>query len=331
MTPIVRASRRRTLLCAAAGLASSLPWVSSRAQGFPDKAITVIVPWPAGGTADLVARVVTQRLAARFPKGVVVENRPGANGIIGAGIAANATPDGHTLFAASVETATLNPHVYPKLPYDPATAFVPVASIARSPYAFVGRSGLSASSMSEVFSLIRSQPGKLTYGSVGNGSVIHVAAELILGAAGRDVIHVPFNGGPPAYNALAGGHVDLMVLPVGFAPGFRSEGKIRIFAVTSAARLPRLEDVPTLKELGYDIEAAQVIGLLAPRGTPAVVLDLLNAEINAILRQPEAQAALTSRNAEAFVQSREQYASYLRSESERWGEVVRRANIKVDP
>ena len=153
---------------------------------------------------------------------------------------------------------------------------------------------------------------------------------MILGKAGQNVVHVPFNGGPPSFNALAGGQIDLLVLPAGFAPGLKNEGKIKVFAVTSTERFSRMDDIPTLREQGYNMELAQVLGFTAPRNTPRAVVELLHAEINGILKQPDVQSAVKARNAEVFMLSRDEYASYLRSELARWGEVIQRANIKID-
>lgn len=323
--------RLRVLLVAGAVISSfALPWVSALAQGFPERVIKVVVPWPAGGTADIVARVATQQLAARFSRGVIVENRPGANSIMGTAAVAKAAPDGYTLLVASVETSSINPHVYPKLPYDPSSAFVPVASIAKSPYALAGRSGLAAATVKDAMALIKAQPGKMTYGSWGIGSVAHVGMEMILGKADLNILHVPFNGGPPAFSALVGSQIDLLVLPGGFAPGLRNEGKIKVFAVTTADRFALMADVPTLKEQGYDLELAQVLGFMAPTNTPSAVVELLHAEINNVLKQPEVQSALKARNAEVFALSRDGYTAFLRSELARWGEVIQRANIRID-
>ncbi len=321
----------RVLMIAGAVLSSvALSSVPAVAQGFPDRVIKVVVPWPAGGTADILARVVTQQLAAKFSQGVIVDNRPGANSIMGTAAVAKSAPDGYTLLAASVETSSINPHVYRKLPYDPSNAFVPIASIAKSPYVIAGRAGLAAGTLNDVIALAKAQPGKLTYGSWGVGSVAHVGMEMIVGNLGLNILHVPFNGGPPAYSALIGGQIDLIVLPIGMAPGLRSEGKIRVFAVTTANRFPPMGDVPTLKEQGYDVELAQVIGFMAPANTSSAIVELLHAKINDILVQPEVQSALKARNAEVMMLSRDEYLSFLRSELARWGEVIRRANIRLD-
>lgn len=300
------------------------------AQAFPDRVIRVIVPWPAGGTADILTRVVTQQLTEKFSQGVIVDNRPGANSIIGTAATAKATPNGYTLLSASVETSSLNPHVYLKLPYDPRSAFVPIAPVARSPYVIAGQKGLPAETLKDLTALLKAQPGKHTYGSWGIGSVAHVGMEMIIGKAGLNVLHVPFNGGPPAYSALVGGQIDMIVLPAGMAPGLRSEGKIKVFAVTTANRFWGMADVPTLKEQGHDVELAQVIGFMAPANTSRTIVDLLHAKINEILGQSDVQATLKARNAEGMLLSREQYAAFLRSELARWGEVIQRANIKID-
>lgn len=309
-----------------------IAWLYSNAalaQGYPDKLVKVIVPWPAGGTTDIAARLVTLQLAARLGQPVIVENRPGANGIVGADAAAKAAPDGYTLFVASAETHAINPHVYPKLPYDPLGDFVAVTPFVRVPFVLAGKTSFPAASAADAVALIKSQPDKLTYGSWGIGSIAQVGMEMIVGEAGLKILHVPFNGGPPAFNALAAGQIDFMILPAGAAEPLRKGGKIKIFGVTTTSRFALIEDVPTLKEQGYNVDVANTFGFLAPAKTPIPVLQKLHTEINQTIKQADIQAALKAQGTEAFTLSQQEYARFLASELKRWGEVIDRANIRI--
>jgi tripartite-type tricarboxylate transporter receptor subunit TctC len=300
------------------------------AQGYPNKAVKVVVPWPAGGTTDIAARVVTQQLSAKLGQPIVVENRPGANGIIGADAVAKSSPDGYTLFVASHETHAINPHVYPKLPYRPIDDFVAIIPFVKVPFVFAGKTVSPASTAQDAVALIKAQPGKFTYGTWGVGSIAQVGMEMIVGAAGLKILHVPFNGGPPAFNALMAGQIDFMILPAGAAEPLRKGGKVKIFGVTTPTRFSLIEDVPTLKEQGYDVDVANIFGFLAPVGTPPAVVRKLHAEIDEILKRADVQSLLKAQGTEVFTLSQEDYARFLVSELRRWGEVIKRANIKIE-
>lgn len=303
---------------------------SAQAQTYPERVIRVVVPWPAGGTGDVATRVITQHLAGRFSQPVIIENRPGANGLVGADAVAKSAPDGHTLLLASVETHALNPHVYPKLPYDPLGDFVAVTPFVKVPSALAGRVGLGAASTKEAVALIQAQPSKLTYGTWGIGSLGHVGMEMLVGQAGLKILHVPYNGGPPAFNALMAGQIDLMILPAGTATPLKNGGKIKVFGVTTRNRFPLMEDIPTLKEQGYDLDASNTYGFVVPAKTPLPIVQKLHAEINDLLKQPNVRAALQALGLEVFTLSQQEYARYLQTELSRWGDVIRRADIKMD-
>ncbi len=302
---------------------------TAAAQGYPDRAIKVVVPWPAGGTTDIAARVIAQQLAARLSQPVIVENKPGANGIIGAEAVAKAAPDGYTLFVASAETHAINPHVYAKLPYDPLAGFVAIAPFVKVPFVLASKVGVPASSAKEAVAFIQSQPGKLTYGSWGIGSIAQVGMEMIVEEAGLKILHVPFNGGPPAFNALMAGQIDFMILPAGAADPLKKGGKIKIFGVTTGHRFAMMEDVPTLKEQGYNVDVANTFGFLAPAKTPPAVIQRLYTEISEIIKRPDVQSALKAQGTEVFTLTQQEYARTLVSELARWGEVIKRAGIKI--
>jgi tripartite-type tricarboxylate transporter receptor subunit TctC len=292
--------------------------------------VRIVVPWPPAGAGDIAARVMAQQLAAKLPKSVIVENRPGANGIIGVDVVAKSPPDGHTLLLGSVETLTLNPHIYPKLPYDPLTDLTPIAGFAKVLYVMAGRAALPATSAKEATALVEAQPSKLSYGSWGIGSLAHVGMEMIIGQSGLKILHVPYNGGPPAYQALAAGQIDLMIMPAGLAAPLKSGGKIRILGVATGERYSLMPETLTLKEQGYDMEIVNPFGILAPAKTPPAVLRRLEAEIGDILKRPDVQSTFKAQGMETFFLSQKEYSEYLRTEFSRWGNVVRRANIKID-
>ncbi len=331
MNPVNHPTRRRFASLSGALLIAALSYSATAQAAYPDHVIKVVVPWPAGGTADVVTRVVTDELSNELKQPVIVVNKPGANSIPGTDSVARADPDGYTLLVASVETASINPNVYSNLPYNWAKDFVPIASFATSPYVLAARNGLNVSSLKDLSALAKANPGKLTYGSWGIGSTSHAGMEMIAEKVGLPgMLHVPYNGGPKAFNAVAAGEVDLLVLPNGLAPGLRNAGKIKVFAVTASRRMAGMEDVPTLKEQGYDVELAQSLGFMAPAGTPQAVIDRLATAVNAVLKKPAIQSALTSRNVDVFMGSREDYAVYLRTELKRWGDVIRRSGIKAE-
>ncbi len=312
-------------------LAAVMFWVPAQSQGVPDRPMKIVVPWPAGGTGDVITRVVAPRLAERIQQPVVVENKPGANAILGYDAVSKAQPDGHTLLLSSSVEYFVNPRLYTKLPYDTLNDFVPIALFGTSTYVLAGRTGLPASSIKELVALAQASPGKLTYGSFGVGSMSHVGMEMIARKLGVKLFHVPYNGGPPSFNALIAGQIDLLVLPAGLAPSLRDAGKIKVFGALSEKRLPKMQDLPTMKEQGYDLQLAQVIGFLAPAKTPPATIEKLNADINEVLKRPDVRSSLAAKNVDVLMGSQQEYASYLKTELLRWGEVVlERTDLKLN-
>ena len=300
------------------------------AQGYPEKPIRVIVPWPAGGIADVVTRIVTQPLSERLQQPIVVDNRPGANGILAANIAAKSPADGYTLFSVTSEIVSINPAVYAKLPYDAISNFVPITPVVKYFYTLTGRSDLRADTVKELVALIKSQPGKFTYGSWGMGSVGHLGMEMLSQSAGLQMLHVPFNGGPPAYNAVVGGQVDMVMMPAGIADPFRKGGKLKAIAVPMENRLFLMDNVSTMKEQGFDLVVINHVGFLAPAKTPSDIVKKLHAAISGVMQMPEVQAALKAQAADPFVLSPEEYSRFLSTELTRWGTVARKANISLE-
>lgn len=301
----------------------------AHAQQFPTHPVKVIVPWPAGGGVDAPTRVITEKLSADLKQPVVVDNRPGANGIIGSTLVATAAADGYTLLITSAETLAINPHAYTKISYDAKRDFAPIMSLVKQQYVLATRPDWPQSTVRETLQAIRTSPGKFTYASWGIGSVPQVGMEMLNNKAGLKLLHVPFNGGPAAFNGLITGQVDLMILPTGLANPLKEGGRIKVLAVAASERSSLMPDVPTLKESGLDVEVPNTLGIVAPAKTPPAVLQRLNEALVRVLDQPQVQATLKNLGAEVFMRNRDDFGAYLSQERESWGEVIVRANIKL--
>src|SRR5262245_34457994 len=321
----VRAARSLAgIACLAAGLAC--------AQSYPDKPIKLVIPWPAGGITDSAGRVMAQRLSDRMSTPVVVENRAGAAGTIGAEAAARSAPDGYTLLLASAETHAIAPNLRAKLAYDPLKDFVAIAPFAINPFAVVTRPDFPASNTKELIALIKSQPGKFTYSSAGLGSTSQIAMETFKGLAGLDILHVACQGQAPALTALLGGRTDREMLPAGRAAALRKAGKIKVFAVTTQARFFDLPDVPTLREEGFEaMSFANWFGLVAPANVPPVIAQRLAADTAAVLASTDTRGMLQKLGVDVYpATSPQEFQKFLESELVRWGSVIRSANIKSE-
>jgi len=302
------------------------------AQNFPDRPIKIVVPWPAGGITDSAGRIMAQRLTERFGTAVVVENRAGAAGTIGAEAVARAQPDGYTLLLASAETHAIAPNLRARLPYDPQKDFAAISPFAINPFALVARPDFPARDFQELIASIKAQPGKFTYSSAGLGSTSQIAMETLKGLAGIDILHVPFQGQAPAMTSLLGGQTDLQMLPAGSAQTMVSSGKIKVFAVTTHARFFNLPDVPALRELGYEaMNFANFFGLVAPAAVPAAVLQRLEREVSAAALAPDTQAALRKLGVDSYpAMSASEFQKFLDNERQRWGGVIRSLGLKPE-
>ncbi len=302
----------------------------SIAQEYPTKAIRLIAPFAPGGPTDLFARLMGGKLGERLGQPVVVENRPGAGGSVGAEVAAKAAPDGYTIVLVSSSFA-VNATLYPKLPYDTLKDFAPVTLLAQAPFLLAVHTGVSASSVRELIALTKANPGKLNYGSGGSGSGPHIVAELFKSTAGLDIVHIPYKGTGPLTAALVAGDVQLAFGNIfALVPQVKS-GRLRAVAVTGAERSSALPDVPTVSESGLPgFEAVGVHGLLAPAATPRRIIEKLNGECVAILRSPEVRAQLASEGAEAIGNTPEQYAAHLANDVQKWGKLIRERGIRAD-
>ncbi|CAB3634539.1 Bug family tripartite tricarboxylate transporter substrate binding protein [Achromobacter pestifer] len=308
----------------------ALGGASGAHAAWPERPITMVVPFPPGGPTDLVARVLAKQLTDQLGQTVVVENKGGANGNIGMQYAAAAKPDGYTVLY-NTSSIALSPNLYRSLPFDPVKDFAPVSSTAVIPLVLLVHPSVPATDIQTFVQYARQHPGKLSYGSAGAGNVTHLGALLLLRSLDVDAMHVPYRGSAPAMTDLVGGQVQLMTNTLNDSLGFIREGKLRALAVTSATRSEQLPNVPTVTETvvpGFEMGAWQ--GVVAPAGTPAPVIQKLNAEIRRALQSSEMQKQLNVQGAQALGSTPQEYASYIKSEIQRWGEVVREANVKLD-
>jgi len=327
----VRSENSRDVLVIVAGLAASLLATAALAQGYPAKPIRLIVPFAAGGGNDNVARLVGKRLSDGVGQPLLIDNRPGAGGALGAEIAAKSAPDGYTLFLGGVGSHAINPNLNDSLPYDPIRDFAPVVLLAQAPLVLVVHPSVPADSFKAFVALARARPGQLNYASNGNGSSSHLAAVMFGSMTGADMVHVPYKGLSPALTDLLSGRVQLMFSSVvAILPHVKSE-KLRGLAVTGSRRLPSMGDLPTIAESdvpGY--EASSWYGVLAPAGTPREIVARLNAELVKALAQPEVRTSLLAEGAEPIGGTPEQFAAHIRAEIERLGKLIREAKIRLE-
>jgi len=305
--------------------------LSCAAQTYPSRAIRIVVAFPAGGGSDLAARMVAQKLLESLGQPVVVENRVGANGSVGAEAVARSAPDGYTLVMGSNANITTNPHLM-ALSYDPTKDLAPVAMLTVNPLLlFVNPAVVPVASFREFLEYVRARDGKVDYASAGNGSPAHLSGELLKLTAGIRMVHVPYKGGPPGVNDVLGGRVGVMLAAAPTVlPHIRS-GKLRGLATTGARRSTYAPEIPTIAESGFpDFDVVIWNALFAPSATPGAVLAKLHGEINRILAQPDTKELLLNQGAEVQIMTDAAFRELLRTENARWGRVIREAKIKVD-
>jgi tripartite-type tricarboxylate transporter receptor subunit TctC len=300
------------------------------AQEWPAKTVRIIVPFPAGGSADLLPRIIGEKLAERWGQPVIVENRPGAAGNIGADLVFRAEPDGYTLLSAPPPPLVINRLLYPKLSYD-STQFVPMSVIAAIPNVLLVHPKLSVNSVAELISLAKNNPGKLNYASQGSGSTSHLTAELFKSmAGGLQITHVPYKGTAPALADLLGGQVDMMCDNLGVSLPHVRSGKLKALAVASTRRVASLSNVPSLSETLPGFESQAWYGIVGPPRTPAAIADKVSFSVMEVLKLPDVQKRLADLSAEPMGLGPGETAAFMRQEAERWGAVIRSAGVKLD-
>ena len=301
---------------------------STSASSYPDHPVRMIVPWPPGGGTDIFARAISQKLQQSLGQPFVVENRAGASGNIGASMVARADPDGYTIVLATITLAT-NPSLYKSLDFDATKDLAPITLIAGVPHMLVVNPSLPVESVKQLIALAKEKPGKLSYSSAGIGSPFQIAAELFKQSAGVDILHVPYRGGAPAIADVVGDHVDMTFANLVAVLPLAKSGQVRALAVTSDKRSSAAPDVPTVAEAGLPGYAfASWFGVLAPAQTPPAIIKKLNSEILKALHSPDIAASLSEQGADLIASTPEEFESFLKSETAKWGRVIRAAGIK---
>ena len=327
-----RLSSSRASVCvmlAALALGSAAPVMGQPVAPWPQKAIRIVVPNPAGGTADLLPRLIAEQLSVRLGQTVIVDNKPGAAGNIAAEMVSNAEPDGYTLFSSPPPALAINVSLYPKLGYDPAR-LVPITVLATVPNVLMVNAALPFQTVQDLMTYARANPDKLTYASQGSGSTAHLTAELFKLKTGLKMVHVPYKGDTPAMNDLLAGHVNLMFGNIAAATAHMKAGKLRILAVTSPKRLPSLPDVPAMSEVVPGVVAVTWFAMAAPPKTPAAIANRVSSTVAEVLRMPDVARRFAEVGAEPVGNTPEEMAVWMREETERWRTVIRAGNIKVD-
>ena len=325
--------QRRTLLSAlaAAGATTAAPWAAAQQAAWPDQPLRWVVPYPAGGGTDVLARTVAEAMRQTLGQQIVVDNRPGAATNIGGQAVATAKPDGNTFMSADNAILAFNEHLFTKLPFNPEKDFTYVGGISRFPLALVVHPSFEAKTVKEFLAYARANPGKLNYASPGNGSPHHLAMEMFKNRTNTFLTHIPYRGAAPAMQDVMGGQVPCMFLDLAAGLPVIQSGKVRALAIGSAKRVAALPDVPTLAEAGVpNTEVYAFQGILAPAGMPAAITARLNGDLNKALLNPAVVKRMTDFGMEALPGTPEQFRAMARAESKRWGEIIKAAGVKLD-
>jgi tripartite-type tricarboxylate transporter receptor subunit TctC len=316
-----------TAACALLALAAG----GVAAQGYPAKPIRLMVPFPPGGSTDIVARIVAQKLGAQLGQSLVIENRGGAGGTLGTAVVAKAAPDGYNLVVGTTSTHVVAPSVYQKLDYDPVKDFAPISLMAVTPYLLVVNPSVQAKNVKELVALMKSQPGKLNYASAGVGSTTHLAMEMLKGASQTYALHIPYNGNGPAGTAVIAGQVEILFGSLPAVLPHAKSGRVRALAVGTPKRSPSLPDVPTVAESGYaGFDASLWLALMAPAGTPAPIIERLNKEVIAAVSSKETSETLDKNGAEPLTSTPAELAAIIKDGVAKYAKVVKDAGVKPE-
>ena len=303
----------------------------AQAQGvYPEKSIRMVVPYNAGGGTDVLARAIAVGAGKILKQTIVVDNKPGASGMIGSDFVAKAAPDGYTILMTAADTHSINPHVYPKIAYDALKDFAPIAQVGLLPYALVVNPKVPAKNIHEFIALAKSQPGKLTYASWGVGSSSQVAMEMLKVSSGLDILHVPFTGAAPAMTAVLAGQVDAMFVPLSLAVPNAEAGKVVVMGLGAPARFVGAPNMPTLAEQGIKVYTSPWISILGPAKMPKVAIDAIYSAVNEAVKDPQISDLMIKGGLQLEVLNPEQFGKVLVSEFEHWGATVKAAGIKAD-
>jgi len=301
------------------------------AQSYPAKPIRIIVPFPAGCSADIMARVVGQKMTETWGQQVVIDNRSGAGGNIAAELAAKSVPDGYTLFLCTVGTHAINQTLYGKLPFDPMKDFSAVAYIAGVPNVVVVHPSIPVSSVKELIAFIKARPGQINFGSPGTGSSVHMSGEMLKVLAGLDMTHIPYKGNPQAVTDLMAGQIELMITNMPSVIPYIQSGRLRALAVTTKSRSPALPDLPTMEEAGLPgYESSAWFGLVSPAAVPRYIVSKLNAEVVRIVELADVKRNLASQGADPVVMTPNEFDAFMKAETAKWAKVVKASGTRAD-
>ncbi len=322
---------KKVNLAIVVGLLSGLVWVAPSAAAFPEKPVRLIVPYPAGGGGDLMARAMAERLGAELGQQIVIENRGGAGGALAAETVARAAPDGYTVLFGTVGTQSINPAIYPNLRYDSLKDFAPISLTHIAPRVLMVRADLPAKNIVELMSLAKKQPGVLSYGSAGSGSTGHLSGALFESLAGVDMLHVPYRGSAPVVIDLLAGRLDMTFDSLTAYESHIKSGKVRVLGVTTKARMSILPQTPTLSEAGLvGFDVSNWLGVLAPARTPKDVLATLHAALGRAMATPALKQQLIALGIEPTFSSQEEFSSLIRAELPKWAELVKKSGATAD-
>lgn len=325
MSPIGRVAIALHILCVPLWVASA-----AVAQTWPAKAVRVVIPWPPGGSNDVVGRIVMQKVGESLGQQFVVDNRPGASGAIGSEPVAKAPPDGYTIMVHST-THLGNAHLYKKLPYDTLKDFAPVGTLAAQPGVLATHPSLPVKSVKEFLAMAKARPGQINYSSSGNGSAPHLSMALLTSMTGIELVHVPYKGGAPQVTALVGGETQASLATISTVIVHVRSGRLRALGVSSAQRSNILPDVPTIGESGVPgYEMSPWIGVYVPANTPKVIIDKLNAESNKALKHPDVASSLTNQVLDPLPSTPEEFAQRIKIDYEKYGRLIKAAGVRVD-
>ena len=325
MNPFKGALKFSLIIAIAASSAIAL------AQTFPDRPVTIVVPFPPGGGTDAGARLIAQKLSTRWGQSVIIDNKAGASGMVGSEYVSRAKPDGYTLLIGNIGTFSINPSLYKKMPYDPDKAFVPVSMIAELPYFLLVTPSMKANNVKEFIAFAKANPGAVTYASSGSGSGPHLAGEMFEKATGLDMMHVPYKGGGPAAADVMAGHVNMYFSTVLESIGSVKSGKLKALGASSLVRSPAMPDLPTIAESGVPgFDAASWIGIAAPAGTPPALVDKIAVDIKAVISEQDTKQTLIQQGATPMPLAPAAFKARIESDRVRYAKVIKEGNVQVD-